>query len=764
MVSWMFVSNVTKSHCLNIAEGQTHMCIVMEADGMSMSEMLRQNDFQGLPLRLVKRMTKQMLQGLQFLHRRDYIHTDIKPDNILLAMPHTRMKNQMLARYVVDSCLDNHRQVQAELAKNAGQPPPTAIPLSSKNKHAEVEYPHYDVPRVNPLVADVSWALKAKHKMTISRADEVQAVIDHPNAPWYPKLVYTTPTSTDAIRPPAANVWRILHHHIPAPSSPIQHVHEFTRLPSVSCCLPEDRKQSPKGPLSALPAHVQQNDQKPTASSADMDRNDSGVHMSSDGVTRSPTVPKSKPLLGITTSISQSSVESNNRDSLASSTNSQQRKLSSSTGSEGQTTVSSSSSEDDDDLQSGSLHMRARRKSPPCTSPPQSQCRPSYSTVSQPIVYESPVHPCGGSLLAVTGDFPSETSTAAHPNGMLGSIEQCRLKTSRQTSYVAGLNLLAVERGMEEEVELPANRFETLAPIKLSEARPPIPDMCKCELRPLPKVSTKSPLSMDPKDVNIKIADLGNARRLEYEPDFRKLEERQTANRKVCTLQYRPPESLLGAQVSAIPVYHPKLELADGVLRFQYGKPIDVWAMGCTVFELLTGDLLFQPVPDNSHRNRWNKDHDMVAQHIDVLGPYPAELIKAGADSWRHFDDEGNLSVLRSRSRPLLEMLTIAYRMPQDQAIDFCRFLGRMLELDQDKRATVEELLNDPWLNIDEDKDDLLLHRPHPIYTQPLHVTGNPKYPRAKRVHAEPSVTKRRVQTFHHCQEMVAAHAQWLGP
>jgi serine/threonine-protein kinase SRPK3 len=42
----------------------------------------------------------------------------------------------------------------------------------------------------------------------------------------------------------------------------------------------------------------------------------------------------------------------------------------------------------------------------------------------------------------------------------------------------------------------------------------------------------------------------------------------------VQTRQYRAPEVILGAK---------------------YSTPIDVWSMACIVFELLTGDLLFEP-------------------------------------------------------------------------------------------------------------------------------------------------------------------------
>ncbi|KAK7678548.1 hypothetical protein QCA50_018420 [Cerrena zonata] len=40
-----------------------------------------------IPLPLVRRIAKQMLQALQYAHECGFIHTDIKPDNIMMGGP-----------------------------------------------------------------------------------------------------------------------------------------------------------------------------------------------------------------------------------------------------------------------------------------------------------------------------------------------------------------------------------------------------------------------------------------------------------------------------------------------------------------------------------------------------------------------------------------------------------------------------------------------------------------------------------------------------
>jgi serine/threonine-protein kinase SRPK3 len=48
---------------------------------------MKRFDYKGIPLPLVRRITKQVLMGLDYLHRIcKIIHTDLKPENVIVAL------------------------------------------------------------------------------------------------------------------------------------------------------------------------------------------------------------------------------------------------------------------------------------------------------------------------------------------------------------------------------------------------------------------------------------------------------------------------------------------------------------------------------------------------------------------------------------------------------------------------------------------------------------------------------------------------------
>ena len=77
--------------------------MVFEILGVNLLEIMKRYDYRGIPLPLVRRMTKQVLIGLDYLHRKcRIIHTDLKPENVIVAL-----RKEELQEIVDKGCISN---------------------------------------------------------------------------------------------------------------------------------------------------------------------------------------------------------------------------------------------------------------------------------------------------------------------------------------------------------------------------------------------------------------------------------------------------------------------------------------------------------------------------------------------------------------------------------------------------------------------------------------------------------------------------------
>lgn len=64
-----------------------HFIMVFEILGVNLLEIMKRYDYKGIPMPLVRRIAKQVLIGLDYLHRIcKIIHTDLKPENCIVAL------------------------------------------------------------------------------------------------------------------------------------------------------------------------------------------------------------------------------------------------------------------------------------------------------------------------------------------------------------------------------------------------------------------------------------------------------------------------------------------------------------------------------------------------------------------------------------------------------------------------------------------------------------------------------------------------------
>lgn len=164
---------------------------------------------------------------------------------------------------------------------------------------------------------------------------------------------------------------------------------------------------------------------------------------------------------------------------------------------------------------------------------------------------------------------------------------------------------------------------------------------------------------------NVKIIDFGNCENL----DNKDQDEIQIR-------PYRPPEN---------------------IINDYYDCKSDIWTLGCIIFEIITGDYLFD-IPNK--KKSIERDRLHIHKMYEILGKMPREMSENCDFTEDLFDNKGR--VLKNKNcnyTSISEILVKDYEYSIENAKEIEGFLKKMLEYDTKKRYSAKDLLQDPWIN-----------------------------------------------------------------
>jgi len=124
------------------------------------------------------------------------------------------------------------------------------------------------------------------------------------------------------------------------------------------------------------------------------------------------------------------------------------------------------------------------------------------------------------------------------------------------------------------------------------------------------------------------------------------------------------------------------------ILMGKCSYPVDIWALGCTFYELLTGNLLFDPIKDSKH----SRDYYHLQLIQETCGDFPKNFLKKTKHYKQFFDSNYKLKGYEPDGSNRLDRKLNEFNFNKP-TLDFIEIILKgTLEIDPTKRWTIEKL------------------------------------------------------------------------
>merc|ERR1719228_780636 len=247
----------------------THVCMVFEVLGHNLLKFIIRNNYQGMPLKNVKIMMKQVLEGLHYLHTKcQIIHTDIKPENVLVCVDESHIKR-------IAAEATQHQKLGLKLPGSAMSTAPKElrkVDLSAKMSKSKKKKLKKREKRNQALMEEaMQHVMETENKLVENGVSggstavvppvEIQPVTENTNATTPAETVATPETPSEEI-PAEAPVQNGTHAEDDDNADS-----KSTKSEAMSVTSPEDEKVpvtpvTPVDPLTAMMDQVQTTDSK----------------------------------------------------------------------------------------------------------------------------------------------------------------------------------------------------------------------------------------------------------------------------------------------------------------------------------------------------------------------------------------------------------------------------------------------------------------------------------------------------------------------